>query len=173
MDKPVEEKQTDDYINALDTAAQSYNPPAPIEENKKKKIISSDLQNFDEDYLYTREKLKEMYEEGVNAIDHYREVAEETGEPRAVEVLANLIKSTASIAEAVMVNAKNKSSINKEMGVISKLDREDTNGNTYNQTNNNTIFVGTTNDLLKMLNEEQEKIDNENDVIDVEIENDK
>ncbi len=157
MDKDNKTKtddiQEEDYLEAMNTAAEKYNPPATIPENSER--IETDKNRFDEDYEFARTSLKDMYAEGLNAIEHYREVAEETGEPRAVEVLANLIKSTASIAEAVMTNAKNKSSINKEMGIVTPIDRDAiSDGGTCNQTNQ-TIFVGTTNDLMKLLNEEE------------------
>jgi len=133
--------------------------------DKANRIIARNTDHFDDDYLYTRDELKNLVAEGREAIDEFKEICMETGEPRAFEVLGQLIKNTASIAEAVMVNAKNKSSINKEMGIIKKFDGSiDEDGNkTTNNINNQTIFVGTTKDLQKIIN----SIDDENDVIDV------
>lgn len=120
-------------------------------------MVDAAKENFNSDYEYTRKKLKNLVDMGEEAIEHFKDIAEETNEPRAFEVLATLLKNTGELVRGVIDNATSKANIDghsKENKVVG--DKEVT-------TNNTTIFVGTTRDLLDKLNNEQKS-----KVIDVE-----
>ena len=73
-------------------------------------------------------------------------IAQNSDNPRAFEVAGQLIKSMAEGAKDIMEVQEKKQKIDKVNGNI----------DTSNVTNNN-LFVGSTSDLLKMINKQQEK----------------
>lgn len=114
-----------------------------------------------EDYKNARDKLTQLISVGESAIESFKDIAEETQEPRAFEVLANLIKTTADMTKTLMDNAKTKTNIDKERLGMKHSSQSSKSSNesssvTNTQTNNN-IFVGTTKDLLALLDESKEK----------------
>ena len=117
--------------------------------------FESQQQKFDQDFEHSRSKLKEILDESIEAIEHFKDVAQETNEPRAFEVLGGLIKGAAEIAREITNNAHTKAKIDKESGVVHRHDMPGSGPGIagsvpqqLTQTNNNTIFVGTTKDLL-------------------------
>ena len=112
--------------------------------------------NTDADYEYTRKNLKKLAEAGAAAIEHFKDVAEETGEPRAFEVLATLLKNTGELVKGVMENASIKANIDKRNEPVKTV------GDKENPTfNNATVFIGTTRDMLDKINNDQKTIDAE------------
>src|ERR1035437_4809952 len=75
--------------------------------------VDKSKENFDSDYEYTRKKLKNLADRGEDAIEHFAEIAKETGEPRAFEVLATLLKNTGELVKGVIDNAEAKSNIDR------------------------------------------------------------
>jgi hypothetical protein len=73
-------------------------------------------------------------------------IAQNSDNPRAFEVAGQLIKSMAEGAKDIMEVQEKKQKIDKVNGNI----------DASNVTNNN-LFVGSTSDLLKMINKQQEK----------------
>ena len=115
-------------------------------------IIEEIKKDFDEDYDYTRNKLKNLVDVGEDAIEHYVDVAKERNSPRDFEVLAQLLKNTGELVKSVIDTASSKAEIDnaKHQKVVGD--------NQASTTNNNTIFVGTTKELLERINKEQAKI---------------
>jgi len=94
----------------------------------------------DYDYDYTRGQLYSLIEKGQEAIDGIMDIAQQSDSPRAYEVAGQLIKNVADTTDKLL-DLQNK---------LKKLKEEDTNA-PKNVTNNNTMFVGSTAELQKLL----------------------
>ena len=75
--------------------------PKEVESKKIKKIedISSSVEDIKKDYEYTRGNLYSIIEKGQEAIDSVLELAQETEQPRAYEVLGQLIKNVSDTSD--------------------------------------------------------------------------
>lgn len=105
--------------------------------------------NVKSDYEYSRQTYYEILEKGKESLELMIEVARESEHPRAFEVLSNMMKNMADVNDKLMdLNKKNKDINKEEVKQIAS------------GTTNNNIFLGSTADLQKLLN-------NENDIIDV------
>jgi hypothetical protein len=100
--------------------------------------INRDLEN---DFETTRSNLHSLLQQGQDALYHALEVAKQSEHPRAFEVVGGLVKHLSDVNGQLLDLHKKKTTIEaptkKEASV----------------TNNNAIFVGTTSDLSKMLND--------------------
>jgi hypothetical protein len=106
----------------------------------------SDNKNLNDDFEYSRATYYELLEKGKETLNDMMEVARSSEHPRAYEVLSNLIKNMADVNDKLMdLNKKRKDIDTKEEKQI---------GN--NTTNN--LFVGTTNDLQKLLKDNDDKM---------------
>lgn len=94
----------------------------------------------DYDYDYTRGQLYSLIEKGQEAIDGIMDIAQQSDSPRAYEVAGQLIKSVADTTDKLL-DLQNK---------LKKLKEEDSNA-PKNVTNNNTMFIGSTAELQKLL----------------------
>lgn len=110
----------------------------PIQEFKELKKKSS-LDDRDKDYEYVRGSLYDLIEKGQEAVNGALEIAQESGHPRAYEVAGNLIKQTTEMAEKL-------TDLHRKM---KDLDVDTSGPKTV--TNNNSMFIGSTSDLQKML----------------------
>lgn len=119
----------------------------PEEEEKflKQKKFEKSL---DDDYDVSRKKIKELMDLGIEAIEKFGEVAGETQEPRAYEVLGGLIKTVGDLSKTLVDNGKTKVATNKELNKPST--EEVSQSGSYTQ-NNNTIFVGSSKELRELL----------------------
>lgn len=106
--------------------------------------ITTDAPKGDEDvdYRLVRNNLKELINTGTGAIDGILAVASEGESPRAYEVAAQMIK-VVSEANKDLVD------LHKRMGDIKK----DKTTNNVKNTTNNSIYVGSTKELLDMIND--------------------
>jgi hypothetical protein len=110
----------------------------PIKEFKEAKI-KSNANDREKDYEYVRGSLYDLIEKGQEAVSGALEIAQESGHPRAYEVAGNLIKQTTEMAEKL-------TDLHRKM---KDLDEDKSGPKTV--TNNNSMFVGSTSDLQKML----------------------
>jgi len=97
-----------------------------------------------DDYDYARSKYYNLAEKGDEAIDLMLDLARESEHPRAFEVLSNMLKQNAEVADRLMELQKKK----KEVRLI---DQKQLPGN-GNMTQNN-VYVGSTTDLQRMLHD--------------------
>jgi len=103
--------------------------------------------NVKSDYEYSRDTYYEILEKGKESLELMIEVARESEHPRAFEVLSNMMKNMADVNDKLMdLNKKNKD-INKEEV------KQVASGTTNN------IFLGSTTDLQRLLNDEKDIID--------------
>ena len=106
---------------------------------------------LNDDFEYSRATYYELLEKGKESLEDMMEVARSSEHPRAYEVLSNLIKNMADVNDKLMdLNKKRKDMDKKEEKLI---------GSTTNN-----LFVGTTADLQKLLQDDEQVIDvtNEN-----------
>lgn len=97
-----------------------------------------------EDYEFARKNLRGLIDSGSEGLKGIMKVAMESDSPRAYEVLGNMIKTIADIN----VNL---------MDVSAKF--AETNKVTVKNSTNNSIFVGTTKDLQKLLKQQSEVVE--------------
>ena len=99
----------------------------------------SKINEIEKDYEYTRANLYSIIEKGQEAINGIMEVAGESASPRAYEVAGQLIKSVADTTDKLMDLQKKLKDVEEEK--VAKGP----------STVNNSLFVGSTAELAKML----------------------
>ena len=116
--------------------------PSDSESSKIEKIddISSAVDDIKKDYEYTRGNLYSIIEKGQEAIDSVLELAQETEQPRAYEVLGQLIKNVSDTTDKLMELQKKLKDVEEESGKTKGP-----------STVNNALFVGSTAELSKLL----------------------
>lgn len=109
--------------------------------------------DIDDDYEFARAKYYNLAEKGDEAIDLMMELARESEHPRAFEVLSNMMKQNAEIADRLMELQKKKKEVRlKDQRALP------------NKLTQNNVYVGSSTDLQRMLlkkMEEQNVIDSE------------
>ena len=110
-----------------------------IKESKKElKKLEREKPDSVRDYEYTRGNLYSLIEKGQEALDSILEVAQEGQQPRAYEVVSQLLKNVADTTDKLI-----------ELQLKTKeLNAEDKKGPS---TVNNALFVGSTAELQKLL----------------------
>ena len=106
-------------------------------------VISHKNEAFDHDYETTRSNLHSILSQGQDALFHALEVAKQSEHPRACEGVGGLMKHLSDINHQLLDLHKKKQ--NLESG------KDDSEKATV--TNNNAIFVGSTTELSKMLDD--------------------
>lgn len=109
-------------------------------------------ENFNKDYEFVQQNLKNLLGNGNIALESALKVATESDAPRAFEVVAILLKTIADLNNNVLDVHKKAKDITG-----TKIEVKQT---------NNSVFVGSTKDLQNLINKERST---EKDVIDVEI----
>lgn len=98
---------------------------------------------IENDTKYVRQNFYDLIEKGHGAIDELLAVADQSQHPRAYEVLANMIKTMGDMNNDLLAMHEKKQKLTGE-----KPEKPDT--------VNNNLYVGSTSDLLKLLNKENE-----------------
>jgi hypothetical protein len=107
--------------------------------------------NVSNDYNYSRQTYYDLIEKGKESLDLMIEVARESEHPRAFEVLSGMIKNVSDVNDKLMdLNKKNKDISAED---IKKIE----------QTTNN-LFVGSTAELQRMLQDNDETMSNVVDI---------
>ena len=108
--------------------------------------MADEENNLKNDYDYSRETYYELIEKGKDALENMIEVARESEHPRAYEVLSGMIKNVSDVNDRLMdLNKKQKEINREEVKQVSST------------TNN--VFLGSTSDLQKLLQNDKEIID--------------
>jgi DNA-binding PucR family transcriptional regulator len=102
-------------------------------------IIEPAANKIESDYDITRDNLRELLTTGQNALQHALEVAKQSEHPRAFEVVGNLMKQLADVNQQLLDLHQQKKKLDGTSGKSEKV------------TNNNSIFVGSTAELSKMI----------------------
>jgi hypothetical protein len=119
----------------IDITAEETEVVEQKKEDPKKK------EDPEKDYEYTRGQLYDLIEKGQEAVQGALEVAQESGHPRAFEVAVNAMKQVSDMTDKLIDLQKKMKDL--DAPVKGK-------GPT---TVNNTMFVGSTADLQKMIKE--------------------
>jgi len=129
-------KNFDELNDAFNVSADVVpTEPAEVGITKPEKHERTDIER---DYDYTRGNLYSIIEKGQEAIDGILELAQESEMPRAYEVAGQLIKSVSDATDKLMDLQKK----------LKDVEEEKQKGPS---TVNNSLFVGSTAELAKML----------------------
>lgn len=107
----------------------------------------TDIEELDADFDSVRQNLAEVSQMANQSIEKLMELAVSSESPRAYEVLVNAINTMASTNKDLLEAHAKRAEIKKKIASANPLVPD-------NQTNiqNNNVFVGSTSDLLDMLN---------------------
>ena len=146
--------------NIIDQALGILDPvETELKKATTKKVVQSNEDDIENDYKYQRENFYGLVERGQDAIDGILELAKEGEHPRAYEVAAQLIKVVGDTNKELI-------DLHKKVKDIQKDDVK----LTQNNTTNNAIYVGSTNELQSLINQGRssaKRIDTvEEDIID-------
>ena len=117
--------------------------PAPVEKVVKPSLKKSEEGDVRQDYEVSRAQLHNLVMKGQEAVDGILDVARASDHPRAYEVAGQLIKNVGDVADKLI----------DLQGKMKELDKEEKKGPS---SVNNTMFVGSTADLQKMLKKQKE-----------------
>lgn len=122
----------------------------PIEKEEKAvptvyEPMIENQQQIETDANYVRQNLYDLIEKGHSAIDEMMAIADQSQHPRSYEVLAAMIKTMVETNKDLLDVHEKKKKLTKDD--IDKVARD---------TINNNLFVGSTSDLLKLLNKDNE-----------------
>ena len=106
-------------------------------------LKKSETEDVQQDYEISRAQLHNLVMKGQEAVDGILDVARASDHPRAYEVAGQLIKSVGDVTDKLI----------DLQGKMKELDKEEKKGPS---TVNNTMFVGSTADLQKMLKQQKE-----------------
>jgi DNA-binding MarR family transcriptional regulator len=103
---------------------------------------NDDENEVQDDYDYARARYYNLTEKGDEAIDLMLDLARESEAPRAFEVLSNMLKQNAEIADRLMDLQKKKKEV-----------RLTDNPQLPNSMTQNNVYVGSTTELQRMLHD--------------------
>jgi|TARA_R110000744_G_scaffold55824_2_gene117984 hypothetical protein len=130
-------KSKEDILSALQTHI-----PQELQKIKTEVAQSAIVVDTEEDYAYSREKIKSLIERSEEAIDSMMALATETEHPRAFEVLSGMFKTTTDMMDQLITLQKKRKELTQS---------EEQKQNASGSTTNNAIFVGSTTELQKFL----------------------
>ncbi len=137
MGLTLQDKHT---FSALDQAFNTAPTPLPA--------VVKDQPIVDDDFDQARQTLKNLISKGEQALDGMMDVARQSDHPRAYEVTGQLIKTVAETAKDLLALQKTRKEI---QGPEEKPQQQI-------GTQNNIVFAGSTNDLIKALRNRNENI---------------
>jgi len=105
--------------------------------------MSNEENEVQDDYDYARARYYNLTEKGDEAIDLMLDLARESEHPRAFEVLSNMLKQNAEIADRLMELQKKK----KEVRLTDNPQQ------LPNSMTQNNVYVGSTTELQRMLHD--------------------
>ena len=135
----IEDETFDPIDDALDITDRGAEIMKKEPVSKPVKKVKSGKEDLTKDYEYSRAQLYSLVEKGQEAVDGALDVAQQSDSARAYEVAGQLIKHVADTADKLI-------DLQKKMKDIDEVKEN----NTTNVTNNS-LFVGSTSDLQKML----------------------
>jgi uncharacterized protein YaaN involved in tellurite resistance len=120
--------------------------PAEIQqiESSKPSLRRSDTPDIKQDYETTRAQLHNLVMKGQEAVDGILDVARASDHPRAYEVAGQLIKNVGDVADKLIDLQKKMKELDADEKKLSP------------STVNNTMFIGSTAELQKMLKKQKE-----------------
>ena len=136
----------DEAFNTVETvAAEISTTPEGGCAKRKDQLKKVDKDEVQDDYEYARGNLYLLVDKGQEAVNGALDLAMSSDHPRAYEVAGQLIKHVGDVADKLMQLQKDKKAVKEET--------------TKKVVTNNSLFVGSTADLQKMLKEASKKTD--------------
>ena len=126
---------------AFETVETVSSEIAPKKTEPVKKVESKD--EVTDDYEYARSNLYLLVDKGQEAVNGALDLAMSSDHPRAYEVAGQLIKHVGDVADKLMALQKDKKAVKEESA--------------KKVVTNNSLFVGSTADLQKMLKDASKK----------------
>jgi len=102
---------------------------------------------INDDYETSRDTYLDLIEGGKESLELLIQVARESEHPRAFEVLSGMIKNIADVTDKLM-------DLNKKHKEVTAPDKQEA-----KQITNNNVFLGSTTDLQRFLQDESKVID--------------
>ena len=127
-----------DIVESIDDVT----PKAEVKKPPKKVETQDQVQD---DYEYARGNLYQLVDKGQEAVNGALDLAMSSDHPRAYEVAGQLIKHVGDVADKLMALQKDKKAVKEESA--------------KKVVTNNSLFVGSTADLQKMLKDASKKKD--------------
>ena len=127
-----------DIVESIDDVT----PKAEVKKPPKKVETQDQVQD---DYEYARGNLYQLVDKGQEAVNGALDLAMSSDHPRAYEVAGQLIKHVGDVADKLMALQKDKKAVKEESA--------------KKVVTNNSLFVGSTADLQKMLKNASKKTD--------------
>jgi hypothetical protein len=145
--------QDKNVYGALDAKFNSAPTPVAPATAEAAPVVRSGLTEpdalIDDDFEQARSALKDMVKKGQDAVNDIMGIARQSDHPRAFEVTGQLIKTVAETAKDLLALQKQK----KDLNQVPAAEAPKQIG-----TQNNIVFSGSTNDLLKMLKQNNERV---------------
>jgi len=124
----------DKAFETVEAVVAEVNPPE-VKKSQPKKVDGKD--EVQDDYEYARGNLYLLVDKGQEAVNGALDLAMSSDHPRAYEVAGQLIKHVGDVADKLMTLQKDRKSVKEESA--------------KKVVTNNSLFVGSTADLQKML----------------------
>ena len=133
-----------DIVESIEdvTPKPEVTPKAEVKQPPKKVDGKDEVQD---DYEYARSNLYLLVDKGQEAVNGALDLAMSSDHPRAYEVAGQLIKHVGDVADKLMALQKDKKAVKEESA--------------KKVVTNNSLFVGSTADLQKMLKQATKKKD--------------
>ena len=143
----IEDETFDEIDESLDIDRGAEIMKAPVNKPTRTspKNVKSGKEDVTKDYEYSRAQLYTLVEKGQEAVEGALDVAQQSDSARAYEVAGQLIKHVADTADKLI-------DLQKKMKDIDEVKDSKTTNVT-----NNSLFVGSTSDLQKMLKDTMKK----------------
>jgi len=124
-----------------DAIDKALNVKAEIQQRVKPKRMkpAETPDQIQQDYEYSRAQLYNLVEKGLEAVNGILDVAQDSQHPRAYEVAGQLIKHVGDVTDKLADLQKKMKDLDEDKGP--------------KQVTNNSLFVGSTADLQKMIKE--------------------
>lgn len=140
--KPFKLDKVDEILNMKPFEKETNLPNNPLEEIKDKTVE----EKMEDDFELARNAMRDMIVKNNTSIDEIRSISSSSESSRNYRVLGELVKAQSEVAKDLIDLHLQKKDLEKE---------EKTEN--YNQTNN-IVFAGSTNELMKMISKESEKV---------------
>ena len=124
-------------ITPIDVTVEGEKLPTTYKAPKE----DDDYKQIDTDTRYVRQNMYDLIEKGHGAIDELLAVADQSQHPRAYEVLANMIKTMGDMNKDLI-----------DMHEKKKKLKQDVDAPEEKSVTNNNLFVGSTSELLNLMN---------------------
>ena len=92
----------------------------------------------DDDAEFARQNIRDLIVKGNDAASHIVEIAKQSEHPRAFEVVGNMIKQLADVNQQLL-------DLHKQQADVGRIQKTET------KTVNNNVFIGSTNELNKII----------------------